>query len=239
MFLGTLASQFGPQAKAAALGDRRNAATRFHARSKKAAGSFAAAVCGSGQARDLFAHGGRAEPTGAFRPQTRIDQARWPGLSRVVSGGQALCLHQWRAQTTGSQYPFHQAGNSGQWISDRMPHLEKHIDDLCFIKSMRTDQFNHAPAQLLVQTGNRAPRAILRSVPGCSMDSAPRIRICPVSSCCSRGASAGWRQATVGLGLSAQCLSGRAMPLAWRTCALPGKPSASKPSLAAQHAGCR
>ena len=54
----------------------------------------------------------------------------------------------------GPQYPFHQVGDSGHWISDRLPHLEKHLDDLCFIKSMRTDQFNHAPAQLLVQTGN-------------------------------------------------------------------------------------
>lgn len=54
----------------------------------------------------------------------------------------------------GSQYPFHQVGQSGQWISDRLPNLEKHIDDLCVIRSMRTDQFNHAPAQLLVQTGN-------------------------------------------------------------------------------------
>jgi hypothetical protein len=54
----------------------------------------------------------------------------------------------------GAQYPFHRVGQSGQWISDRLPYLEKHIDDLCFIKSMRTDQFNHAPAQLLVQTGN-------------------------------------------------------------------------------------
>jgi len=54
----------------------------------------------------------------------------------------------------GAQYPFRQIGQSGQWISDRLPHLEKHIDDLCFIKSMRTDQFNHAPAQLLVHTGN-------------------------------------------------------------------------------------
>lgn len=54
----------------------------------------------------------------------------------------------------GAQYPFHQAGQSGQWISDRLPHLEKHIDDLCVVRSMRTDQFNHAPAQLLVQTGN-------------------------------------------------------------------------------------
>jgi hypothetical protein len=54
----------------------------------------------------------------------------------------------------GSQYPFHQAGQSGHWISDRLPYLEKHIDDLCIVKSMHTDQFNHAPAQLLVQTGN-------------------------------------------------------------------------------------
>jgi hypothetical protein len=54
----------------------------------------------------------------------------------------------------GSQYPFKQAGQSGQWISDRLPHIAEHIDDICFIKSMRTEQFNHAPAQLLVQTGN-------------------------------------------------------------------------------------
>ena len=54
----------------------------------------------------------------------------------------------------GSQYPFHQVGESGHWISDRLPHLEQHLDEICFIKSMRTDQFNHAPAQLLVHTGN-------------------------------------------------------------------------------------
>ncbi len=54
----------------------------------------------------------------------------------------------------GSQYPFHQAGQCGAWVSDRLPHFEGHVDDVCFIKSMRTDQFNHAPAQLLVHTGN-------------------------------------------------------------------------------------
>ena len=54
----------------------------------------------------------------------------------------------------GSQYPFHQVGESGHWISDRLPHIEQHLDDICFVKSMRTDQFNHAPAQLLVHTGN-------------------------------------------------------------------------------------
>jgi len=57
----------------------------------------------------------------------------------------------------GSQFPFHQAGQSGQWISDRLPHFERRIDEVCFIKSMWTDQFNHAPAQLLLHTGSQLP----------------------------------------------------------------------------------
>lgn len=55
----------------------------------------------------------------------------------------------------GPQYPFRQAGQSGAWVSDRLPHLAEVADDVCFIKSMWTDQFNHAPAQLLLHTGNQ------------------------------------------------------------------------------------
>ncbi|MEN9021241.1 MAG: DUF1501 domain-containing protein [Verrucomicrobiaceae bacterium] len=57
-------------------------------------------------------------------------------------------------QMLGHQYPFAQYGQSGQWISDRMPNLQKHADDMCFIKTMTTEQFNHGPAQLMVHTGN-------------------------------------------------------------------------------------
>ena len=39
-------------------------------------------------------------------------------------------------------------------MSDALTHLEDVADDLCFIKSMNTDQFNHAPAQLLLYTGS-------------------------------------------------------------------------------------
>ena len=53
----------------------------------------------------------------------------------------------------GSLYPFTKVGESGTWISDRLPYLAQHVDDLCFIHSMHTDQFNHAPAQLLLHTG--------------------------------------------------------------------------------------
>lgn len=54
----------------------------------------------------------------------------------------------------GPQYAFRQHGQSGQWVSDRLPHFAKLADEVCLIKSMHTDQFNHAPAQLLLHTGN-------------------------------------------------------------------------------------
>jgi hypothetical protein len=59
----------------------------------------------------------------------------------------------------GPQFPFQQYGQSGAWVSDRLPHFSKVVDDVCFIKSMHTDQFNHGPAQLLVHTGMAIPGA--------------------------------------------------------------------------------
>lgn len=53
----------------------------------------------------------------------------------------------------GAQAVFKQRGESGAWISDHLPHLAGIADELSFLKSVTTDQFNHAPAQLLVHTG--------------------------------------------------------------------------------------
>jgi hypothetical protein len=55
----------------------------------------------------------------------------------------------------GPQFEFKQHGQSGAWLSDRLPHFSSVVDDVCFIKSMHTDQFNHGPAQLLVHTGSQ------------------------------------------------------------------------------------
>ncbi len=53
----------------------------------------------------------------------------------------------------GPQYEFAQKGQSGAWVSDRLPHFSEVVDEVCFIKTMQTDQFNHGPAQLMVHTG--------------------------------------------------------------------------------------
>lgn len=54
----------------------------------------------------------------------------------------------------GSPHPFRRHGQSGQEISAALPHLAEIADDVCIVRSMRTDQFNHAPAQLFVHTGS-------------------------------------------------------------------------------------
>jgi len=68
--------------------------------------------------------------------------------------GQRFAFIQGTPQMLGPVYPFKQHGDSGAWISDRLPELSKHADKLTFIKTMTTDQFNHGPAQLMVHTGN-------------------------------------------------------------------------------------
>lgn len=68
--------------------------------------------------------------------------------------GQRFAFIQGTPQLLGPQYPFQQHGACGAWVSDRFPHLAQHVDKLCFIKTMQTDQFNHGPAQLMVHSGN-------------------------------------------------------------------------------------
>ena len=55
----------------------------------------------------------------------------------------------------GPQFPFAQHGESGAWVSDRLPHFQSVVDKVCFVKSLHTTQFNHAPAQLLLHTGSQ------------------------------------------------------------------------------------
>jgi hypothetical protein len=54
----------------------------------------------------------------------------------------------------GTPRKFSQHGRGGIWMSDAVPHFQEIADDLCVIKSMFTDQFNHAPAELLLYTGS-------------------------------------------------------------------------------------
>jgi hypothetical protein len=53
----------------------------------------------------------------------------------------------------GTPHKFRQYGPSGAWISDLLPNIAGIADEITIVKSMVTDQFNHAPAELLLHTG--------------------------------------------------------------------------------------
>jgi len=73
----------------------------------------------------------------------------------TLLAGKQFAFIQGVPKMLGPQFPFKQHGQSGQWVSDRLPHFASVIDEVCFIKSMYTDQFNHGPAQLLMHTGTQ------------------------------------------------------------------------------------
>jgi hypothetical protein len=54
----------------------------------------------------------------------------------------------------GTPRQFTQHGEGGIWMSDAIPHLHGVADHMCVIRSMFTEQFNHAPAELLLYTGS-------------------------------------------------------------------------------------
>lgn len=59
-----------------------------------------------------------------------------------------------RIDLLGSKRPFARYGECGAWVSDLLPHTATIVDELTFIKTCKTDLFNHAPAKLFMNTGS-------------------------------------------------------------------------------------
>lgn len=70
-------------------------------------------------------------------------------VSTMTKGKGKKCL--------GAIAPMRQYGESGMWVSDFLPHTAKMVDDLCFIRSMKTESVNHAPAMTFLLTGAEQP----------------------------------------------------------------------------------
>ena len=78
-------------------------------------------------------------------------------IPKSVIGDQRYAFIRPDAGILGPQYEFAQHGQSGAQISTALPYLSKVTDDITFIKSMTTDQFNHAPAQIFMNCGSPLP----------------------------------------------------------------------------------
>jgi hypothetical protein len=61
------------------------------------------------------------------------------------------------AQLLAPRFKFSKHGQSGAEMSEMLPHLARVADDLAIVRSVHTDQFNHAPAQIFMLTGSPLP----------------------------------------------------------------------------------
>jgi len=58
-----------------------------------------------------------------------------------------------RTNLLGTKRQFEQHGENRMWVSDLLPYTSKMVDQLTFIRTCKTDLFNHAPAKLFMNTG--------------------------------------------------------------------------------------
>ena len=103
----------------------------------------------------LFQSGGPSQ-LDLFDHKPQLEKHRGEDLPESVRGEQRLTgmtAHQSSFPTAPSIYKFAQHGESGVTLSELLPHTAKIADDLCFIKSMHTEQINHDPAVTFSLTG--------------------------------------------------------------------------------------
>jgi hypothetical protein len=83
--------------------------------------------------------------------------AKWDGKlppAELLKGYRAAFINP-NSKLLGPKFKFDKYGKCGAELSELLPHLATVVDDIAIVKSMVTDAFNHAPAQILMNTGNQ------------------------------------------------------------------------------------
>jgi len=83
--------------------------------------------------------------------------ARWDGKlppAELLKGYRAAFINP-NSKLLGPKFKFAKYGQCGAELSELLPHLASVVDDIAIVKSLHTDAFNHAPAQILMNTGNQ------------------------------------------------------------------------------------
>lgn len=107
----------------------------------------------------LFQSGGPSQMD-LFDHKPMLNKMQGQELPEDVRMGQRLTAMSGNQATlplVGSPFAFQQYGESGAWLSEKLPFTSEIADDLCFIKSMHTPAINHGPAVTFMQTGSQFP----------------------------------------------------------------------------------
>jgi len=92
-----------------------------------------------------------------FDHKPKLNQLEGKPIPPSVIKGQRYAFIQPDAAVLAPRFRFARQGECGAEISEVMPELAKVVDQIAIVRSMHTDLFNHAPAQLFANTGSGIP----------------------------------------------------------------------------------
>jgi hypothetical protein len=92
-----------------------------------------------------------------FTPKPELTRLEGKPLPPSIIGNQRYAFIRPDAAVMGGRFKFAKYGQSAAELSEVIPHLAQVADDLCIVRSVTTDQFNHAPAQIFFNTGFSQP----------------------------------------------------------------------------------
>jgi hypothetical protein len=101
----------------------------------------------------LFQEGGPSQ-IDLYDPKPALQKWHGTSLPQSMTRDLTLAFVKPDAKVLGSERKFIRQGTSGIEYSDYLPHIGSCADDICLIRSMHTDAFNHHPGQSLLFTGS-------------------------------------------------------------------------------------
>jgi len=101
----------------------------------------------------FFLSGGTSQ-VDLFDPKPKLNEmAGKPLPESVLKGMRFAFIQKDSARVMGSPRTFKQYGRSGMHFSDLLPGIATHADDICMVRSMHTEPFNHHPATIMMNSG--------------------------------------------------------------------------------------
>jgi len=88
-------------------------------------------------------------------PKPKLVQYNGQAIPEEFIKGERFAFIKGTPRLLGSPHTFTPQGKSGIPISALLPHLGKIADDICVVRSLYTEQFNHAPAQIFLNSGTQ------------------------------------------------------------------------------------
>ena len=124
----------------------------------------AAAAIGAGRPLDFPARAkrviylfmaGAPSQLDLFDPKPALTKHDGQDIPEELIRGERFAFIKGTPKLLASPFRFTKHGQSGAQVSELLPYLSKVVDDITIVRSMRTTQFNHAPAQIFMNTGHQ------------------------------------------------------------------------------------